>query len=192
MGVEPNWPLPDRVARLQDIHQGSPLMFEERQRRTAYASVPQGDRFKAHVDDVVKNLPPSISERQAADKFHNDLKAKLGQTSGVTSMEKFNSNNLFSMSVSNEASGRDPFRQQLLDAGCHSTSIAVAVQDHPAEGKVLADLYTKLNGLTKGDGKRESAYDAYCNTWYGQDEEDTLKLIKDTTKALKALEKTFK
>lgn len=81
MGVEPNWPLPDRVARLQDIHQGSPLMFEERERRTAYASVSQGDRFKAHVDNVVKDLPPTISERQAADKFHRDLKTKLGQES---------------------------------------------------------------------------------------------------------------
>ena len=79
MGIDPAWPLPDRVARLQDIHQGSSLMFEERQRKAAYVPQTPGDKFKAHVDNVVKNLPPTISERQAADKFHRDLKAKLGQ-----------------------------------------------------------------------------------------------------------------
>lgn len=33
MGIDPTWDLPARVARLQDIHQGSPLMHEERKRK---------------------------------------------------------------------------------------------------------------------------------------------------------------
>lgn len=32
-GIDPTLSLPERVARLQDIHQGSPLMQEERQRK---------------------------------------------------------------------------------------------------------------------------------------------------------------
>lgn len=191
-GIDPTLSSAERCTRLIDIQQGSPLMQEERERKAAYAESPNWNRFKAHSMRVIKELPPSIEERQAADKFHRDLKAKLGQTDRVPAMEKFNSKNLFSMSISNEAVARDPLWQQLLDADCYSTSIAVAVREHPVEGKVLADLYTKLNDLSKGDGKRESAYDAYCNTWYGEDEDDKLKLIKDTTKALKALEKTFK
>lgn len=281
-GIDPTLSNAERCGRLIDIQQGSPLMKEERDRKAAFAESPNWNRFKAHSMRVIKELPPTIAERQA---------------SKVNSMEAFTSKNLFSMSVSNETVNsweddkeqslkniksphfkklleslnsktqdqdyerwlgilvlvedkglkdrnvkkeydritgydylkdvkeedrqaiagrdikklyeyvrdnimtvksstegfvRDPFHQQLLDAGCHSTSIAVAVQDHPVEGKVLVELYTKLNGLTNDDGKRESAYDEYCNTWYGQHADDKLKLIKDTTKALKALEKTFK
>lgn len=62
MGIDSTWSLPDRVARLQDIHQGSSLMFEERQRKAAYL----GNAFKDHVNDVVKNLPSTISEQQVA------------------------------------------------------------------------------------------------------------------------------
>lgn len=61
MGIDSNWSLPDRVARLQDIHQGSPLMHEERLRGVAY----KAKLFKAHVDSVVKDIPPSISELAA-------------------------------------------------------------------------------------------------------------------------------
>lgn len=36
-GIDPSLSLPERVARMQDIHQGSPLMQEERQRKAANA-----------------------------------------------------------------------------------------------------------------------------------------------------------
>lgn len=36
-GIDPSLSLPERVARLQDIHQGSPLMVEERTRKESYA-----------------------------------------------------------------------------------------------------------------------------------------------------------
>lgn len=55
-GIDPTFDLPDRVARLQDIHQGSPLMFEERKRKESYA------------------------QAAGAKKFHDTLKEKLGQT----------------------------------------------------------------------------------------------------------------
>lgn len=35
-GIDPSLELSERVARMQDIHQGSPLMHEERQRKAAY------------------------------------------------------------------------------------------------------------------------------------------------------------
>lgn len=35
-GVDPTLSLPERVARLQDIYQGSPLMAEERKRKDTY------------------------------------------------------------------------------------------------------------------------------------------------------------
>lgn len=76
MGIDSNWSLADRVGRLQDIHQGSPLMHEERQRKAAYI----GDQFRTHVDQVVKYSPPTIAE----------LKANLGQ-------EPLTSTNLFTI-----------------------------------------------------------------------------------------------
>lgn len=54
-GIDPSLSLPERVARMQDIHQGSPLMHEERERKKAYVLA------------------------QPADNFHKDLKEKLGQ-----------------------------------------------------------------------------------------------------------------
>lgn len=54
-GIDPTLSNAERCTRLIDIQQGSPLMHEERQRKVAYA------------------------ERLAADKFHTDLKDKLGQ-----------------------------------------------------------------------------------------------------------------
>lgn len=55
-GIDPTLDLSERVARLQDIHQGSPLMFEERKRKEAYEA------------------------KARADYFHKTLKAKLGQS----------------------------------------------------------------------------------------------------------------
>ncbi|ABY63098.1 hypothetical protein ST201phi2-1p270 [Pseudomonas phage 201phi2-1] len=38
MGIDETLSLPERVARLQDIHQGSPLMAEERARKDKYST----------------------------------------------------------------------------------------------------------------------------------------------------------
>ncbi len=54
-GIDPTLSVPERVARLQDIHQGSPLMFEERKRKESYEA------------------------RAKADYFYKTLRAKLGQ-----------------------------------------------------------------------------------------------------------------
>lgn len=104
-GIDPTLSNAERCGRLIDIQQGSPLMQEERDRKAAYVATPSWDRFKAHVDSVIKTMPPTISERQAADKFHRDLKAKLNQVDRVPYMEKINSKNLFSLSVSKEFFG---------------------------------------------------------------------------------------
>lgn len=54
-GIDPTLSLKERVARLIDIQQGSPLMFEERKRKESYEA------------------------KKQADYFHKTLKAKLGQ-----------------------------------------------------------------------------------------------------------------
>lgn len=59
-GIDPTLDPQERVTRLIDIQQGSPLMQEERQRKAAY----QGNNFKSHVNNVVKNLPPTVAELQ--------------------------------------------------------------------------------------------------------------------------------
>lgn len=55
-GIDPTLPLSERVARMQDIHQGSPLMFEERQRKERH------------------------QQAANAKHFHDTLRAKLGQS----------------------------------------------------------------------------------------------------------------
>ncbi|ARV76891.1 hypothetical protein PHABIO_260 [Pseudomonas phage Phabio] len=59
-GIDPTWNNTERCTRLIDIQQGSPLMHEERVRKAAYT----GNKFKQHVNDVVKELPPSVAELQ--------------------------------------------------------------------------------------------------------------------------------
>jgi hypothetical protein len=71
-GIDPTWSNIDRCTRLIDIQQGSPLMHEERVRRDAHAA------------------------KLGADKFHTDLKAKLGQ-------ESFNDLTFKSVSVADPA-----------------------------------------------------------------------------------------
>lgn len=107
-GIDPTLSNAERCGRLIDIQQGSPLMKEERDRKAAYAESPNWNRFKAHSMRVIKELPSTISERQAADKFHRDLKAKLGQ-------ESFTSKNLFSMSVGNKVSLEDANEREALN-----------------------------------------------------------------------------
>lgn len=59
-GIDPTWNNAERCTRLIDIQQGSPLMHEERERKAAYT----GNKFKDHVNNVVKDLPPSVTELQ--------------------------------------------------------------------------------------------------------------------------------
>lgn len=54
-GIDPTLNNAERCTRLIDIQQGSPLMHEERQRKAKYA------------------------DKLTCDKFHKDLRAKLGQ-----------------------------------------------------------------------------------------------------------------
>lgn len=92
-GIDPTLSNAERCGRLIDIQQGSPLMHEERQRKAAY----KASKFNAHVNDVVKHLPQTIAEQQAVDRFHTELKAKLGQTNGAPAMEHLTTKTLFSI-----------------------------------------------------------------------------------------------
>lgn len=104
---------------------------------------------------------------------------------------KLTSSNLFCLSLEAIEPSRSQERQALLDAGCQSNWITLAVKDHPIEGKKLVELYTKANSVTSGKDDGERAYDELCNSWYGQNEKDRLKLIKDTTKTLNKIIKQY-
>lgn len=62
-GIDPTLSLPERVARLQDIHQGSPLMAEERERKNLHINT-----FKQIYGDPlaglssVKKKPKSLGD----------------------------------------------------------------------------------------------------------------------------------
>lgn len=130
------------------------------------AELDNGERFRANAYHVVAG-------NGTAGVFHELLKLRL--------------------KASNEAIvDRNPIRQQLLDAGCQSVSMSLAISAQPKEGKVLLELYTKLNKMSAGNDQYETSYDAFCHSWYGSEYKDTLKLVNDTITELKKLEKTFK
>lgn len=55
LGIDPSWPLPERVSRMVDIEQGSGRMSEEVVRGAEYSRKKVELKSKAHYNDVIKN-----------------------------------------------------------------------------------------------------------------------------------------